>query len=56
MRTAYVITRDHLIDYSFGLIYEPMTAQNIVKKLECPDYYWSYRKANDWDLGRFKQN
>jgi len=55
MRIAYVITRDHLIDYSFGLIYEPMKAQNIVKSLECHDHYWSYRKANDWDLGRFKK-
>lgn len=55
MRIAYVITRDNYVDYSFGLIYDLITAQDIVKKLECREHYWSYRKANDWDLERFKK-
>ena len=57
-RHMYIITKNSLIDYSIGIVYDLDKIKNILKEKEETDTsaFWSYRRANSWDIGRINEN
>lgn len=55
---TYIITKNSLIDYSIGILYDLNKIKDILREKEETDTsaFWSYRKANSWDIGRINEN